>query len=74
MTESLRISLRSTKVAKIIIVHGLLTFLRRGQVCSLCICMGKMFRISNDFSSVASGPILLKFHLKPPWGRGMKDC
>ena len=30
---------------------------------SLCICMGKMFRISNDLSS---GPILLKFHMEPP--------
>ena len=36
--------------------------------------MGIMFRISNDFSSGASGPMLLKFHLEPPWGRGMKDC
>ena len=33
---------------------------------SLCICMGKMFRISNNFSSGASGPILLKFHMEPP--------
>ena len=38
------------------------------------ICIGKMLRISNDFSSEASGPVLLKFHLEPPWGRGMKDC
>ena len=41
---------------------------------SLCICMGKMLRISKDFSSGASGPVLLKFHVEPPWGRGMKDC
>ena len=26
----------------------------------------KMFRISNNFSSGASGPILLKFHMEPP--------
>ena len=29
--------------------------------------MGKMFRISNDFSYGASGPILLKFHMEPPY-------
>ena len=38
------------------------------------ICMGKMLRISNDFYSEDFGPILLEFHLKPPWGRGTKDC
>ena len=27
------------------------------------ICMGEMLRISNDFSSEASGPMLLKFHV-----------
>ena len=31
--------------------------------------MGKMLRISNDFSSGASGPVLLKSHLEPTWGR-----
>ena len=36
--------------------------------------MGKMLRILNDFSSGASGPVLLKFHLEPPLGREMKDC
>ena len=25
-------------------------------------------------SSGASKPMLLKFHLEPPWGKGMKDC
>ena len=30
------------------------------------ICMGKMLRISKDFSSEASGPMLLKFHVEPP--------
>ena len=34
----------------------------------------QLFRISNDFSSGASGPMLLKFHLEPHWGREMKDC
>ena len=28
-----------------------------------------MLIISNDFSSEASGPVLLKFHVEPPWGR-----
>ena len=36
-------------------------------------CMEKMLIISNDFSSQASGQVLLKFHVEPPWGRGMKD-
>ena len=34
----------------------------------------KMLRISNNPSSETSGPVLLKFHVEPPWGRGMKDC
>ena len=34
----------------------------------------KMLIISNDFSSEASGPVLLKFHVEPPWGRRTKDC
>ena len=48
---------------------------------SICICMGpihlfgkKMLIVSNDFSSEASGPVLLKFHVEPPWGRRTKDC
>ena len=36
--------------------------------------MGKMLRISNDFSSEASGPMLLKFHVEPPLVGGTKDC
>ena len=36
--------------------------------------IAKMLRISDDFSSGASEPMLLKIHLEPPWGRGMKDC
>ena len=32
------------------------------------IFMKKMLRISNDFSSDVSGPMLLKFHVEPPWG------
>ena len=35
--------------------------------------MGKMLRISNDFSSEAPGPVLLKFYLEPPLGREIKD-
>ena len=37
-------------------------------------CMGKMLRISNDLSSEASWPMLLKFHVEPSWGRGTIDC
>ena len=43
-------------------------------VCAPYICMEKILIISNDFSSKASGPMLLKFHVEPPWGRRMKDC
>ena len=28
--------------------------------------MEKMLIISNDFTSEASGPVLLKFHVEPP--------
>ena len=65
---------RSTKVAKIILIHWHLTFLRRGQVCFCMHLYGphtlvwkKMLIISNGFSSEASGPVLLKFHAEPPW-------
>ena len=60
---------RSTKVAKIMVV-----FYHKVNFASLCVCMGQMFRISNDFSSGASGPILLNFHMEPPLVWGMKDC
>ena len=43
----------------------------------MCICMGpihlyggKMLIISNDFSSEACGPMLLKFHVEPSFGQG----
>ena len=36
------------------------------------ISMGKMLRISSYFSSEAAN--VLKFHVEPPWGWGMKDC
>ena len=32
-----------------------------------------MLRISNDFSG-ASGRMLLKFHLEPPWDMEMNGC
>ena len=32
-----------------------------------------MLKVSNDFSSEDSVPMLLKFHMETPWGRGMKD-
>ena len=65
---------RSTKVAKIIVIHWHLTFLRQGQVCFCMDLYGphtfvwkKLLIISNGFSSEASGPVLLKFHAEPPW-------
>ena len=57
---------RSTETAKIMVVHWHLTSLRRDQICFPMDFYGKMLRISNDFSSGASGPMLLKFHLEPP--------
>ena len=57
---------RATKIAKIMVVHWHWPFYGKVNFASLCICMGKMFRISNNFSSGASGPILLKFHMEPP--------
>ena len=36
---------------------------------SVCICMGPkhLLIISNDFSSEASGQVLLKYHAEPLW-------
>ena len=58
----------STKVAKKVVVCWHLTFLQQGQVYFPMrlyeprnICMGKLFRISDDFSSEATEPNLLKF-------------
>ena len=31
------------------------------------ICMEKMLIISDDFSTEAFGPVLLKFQAEPPW-------
>ena len=40
------------------------------------ICMGKMLRNSNSFSSEDARPMLLKYHVEPPlcggWGGGRK--
>ena len=59
---------RSTKVAKKIVVRWHLTFLQKGQVCfpmhlyeSHNIYMGKLLWISDNFSSEATEPNLLKF-------------
>ena len=62
----------STIVAKIMVVRWRLTFSRKGHV-------GKMFKISSDFSPETAGPMFLKFHVKPPRdGMGVggepKDC
>ena len=70
----------STKIAKMsrTLTFDLLTarssLLPYAFVLTPYICMEKMLIISNDFSSEASGPMLLKFHVEPPWGRGTKDC
>ena len=43
---------------------------------SVCPCVRPSVRpltFSNDFSSVAAEPILLKFYMEPPLG-GTKDC
>ena len=71
---------RCTKVAKTMVVHCHLTFYGEVKFASVCICMGpihlygKTVANLNDFSSEASGPVLLKFHVEPPWDRRMKDC
>ena len=66
---------RSTKITKMMVVHWHLTFftarsslLPYAFVWAPYICMGKILRISNDFSSSseASGPMLFKFHVKTP--------
>ena len=41
-------------------------------VLSVYICMEKMVIISNDFFPEASGPMLLKFHIEPPWAGEQK--
>ena len=71
---------RSTKVAKMMVIHWCLTFLRRSQICFPMYLHGphtfvweKCWEFQTT-SSEASGPMLLKFHVEPPWGRGMKDC
>ena len=57
---------RATKIAKIMVYIDIWPFYGKVNFASLCICMGKKFRISNNFSSGASRPILLKFHMEPP--------
>ena len=41
-------------------------FTARSSLLPYAFVWGKMFRISNDFSSGAPGPMLLKFHVEPP--------
>ena len=36
--------------------------------------MENMLSISNNFSSEAAWPMLLKFHVEPFWSGGTKDC
>ena len=69
MAESLHISLGTGELRKVLKKWSYIDiwpFYGKVSFASLCICMGKMFRISNNFSSGASGPILLKFHMEPP--------
>ena len=69
MAESLHISLGTGELPKLLKKWSYIDiwpFYGKVSFASLCICMGKMFRISNNFSSGASGPILLKFHMEPP--------
>ena len=62
---------RSTKVAKIIVMHWHLIFFTVRS--SWLLYAGpihlyvKMLIISNDFSAEAFGPESHKFHLEPPW-------
>ena len=68
MAESLHISLGTGGLPKLLkewLYIDIWPFYGQVNFASLCICMGKMFRISNNFSSGASGPILLKFHMEP---------
>ena len=62
--------IRGLPVAKIIIVHDLFTarssLLPYAFLWAPYICMGKLLRISINFSSEASWPMLLKFHVEPP--------
>ena len=69
MAESLHISVGTGELPKLLKYWWYIDiwpFYGKVNFASLCICMGKMFRISNNFSSGASGPILLKFHMEPP--------
>ena len=63
---------RSTKVAKIMVAHW--PFYGEVKFASPYIGIGKMLRITNDFSFEAARPMLRKFHVEPSWGRGMKYC
>ena len=69
MAESLHISSGSGGLPKLLKWWSYIDiwpFYGKVNFASLCICMGKMFRISYNFSSGAFGPILLKFHMEPP--------
>ena len=70
----------STKVTKMMVVLLRLTFFKARSslppfafVWAPYMCMWKMLRITNNFSSEAADPVLLKFYVAPPWGRETKD-
>ena len=76
MAEYLHISLGMDGLPKLLKYCHTLTFdlftaesslLLYAFVWAPYICMEKMLVISNDFSSEASWPVLLKFHAEPPW-------
>ena len=55
-------------------------FYDKVKFASVCICVdpihlyGKMLIISNDLSSEASWPVLLKLHAEPPWAEEWKTA
>ena len=64
MAESLHISSETEGLPKLLKQWSYIDiwpFYGKVNFASLCICMAKMFRISNDFSSGASGPIFSNF-------------
>ena len=69
VAESLHISSGTGELPKLLKLWSYIDiwlFYGKVNFASLCICMGKMFRISNNFSSGACWPILLKFLIEPP--------
>ena len=69
MAESLHISSGTGELPKLLYNGRTLTFdlfTLRSILLPYVFVWEKVFRISNNFSSGAPGPILLKFHMEPP--------